>query len=143
MAEANVCAYLDGGVDGVADDAGIGLPGAEPDRGDLGAGVEHEVPRHRRLSQSLCYWALCHTRIGKCRGEQHGKGSYGGGGAGNGAYIGAAAGGCGGRGRLGGSRVRGPSLRLGCWYACTKCLAGASGSPARATLPLTIMGSDL
>ena len=66
--EANARAYLDGGVDGVADDAGVGLPGAEPDRGDLGAGVEHEVPRHRRLSQSLCYWALSHTGIGERRG---------------------------------------------------------------------------
>ena len=66
--EANARAYLDGGVDGVADDAGVGLPGAEPDRGDLGAGVEHEVPRHRRLSQSLCYWALGHTGIGERRG---------------------------------------------------------------------------
>jgi len=44
--EANARAYLDGGVDGVADDAGVGLPGAEPDRGDLGAGVEDEVAGH-------------------------------------------------------------------------------------------------
>lgn len=39
---------LDGGVDGVADDAGVGLPGAEAHGGDLGAGVEHEVLRHFR-----------------------------------------------------------------------------------------------
>lgn len=40
------CADLDSGVDGVADDAGAGLPGAEPHRGDLGASVEHEMRRH-------------------------------------------------------------------------------------------------
>lgn len=50
MRRARVCADLDGGVDGVADDAGVRLPCAEPNRGDLGAGVEHEMPRHRRLS---------------------------------------------------------------------------------------------
>ena len=112
--EANARAYLDGGVDGVADDAGVGLPGAEPDRGDLGAGVEHEVPRHRRLSQSLCYWALSHTGIGERRGARHQTGSSGGGGGGggSGAYCLYRGGGCGRRGRLGGSRVRGPSLRL-------------------------------
>ena len=44
------CADLDGGVHGVADDAGTGLPGAEPHRGDLGAGVEHEMPRHLCLA---------------------------------------------------------------------------------------------
>jgi hypothetical protein len=44
-----LCADLDGGVDGVADDAGVGLPGAEPNRGDLGAGVQHN-----RVSRHLC-----------------------------------------------------------------------------------------
>ena len=37
---------LDGGVDGVPDHVRLGLPGAVPHRGDLGAGVEHEAPRH-------------------------------------------------------------------------------------------------
>lgn len=50
---ARVYTDLDGGVDGVANDAGVRLPGAEPHGGDLGAGVEHEVPRHRRLSLRL------------------------------------------------------------------------------------------
>ena len=71
--EANARAYLDGGVDGVADDAGVGLPGAEPDRGDLGASVEHEVPRHRRLSQSLCYWALSHGGLGNAEERSTGR----------------------------------------------------------------------
>lgn len=61
-AEGNACADLDSGVDGVADDAGVGLPGAEPDRGDLGAGVQYEVPRHRRLSLSLPLTARSVTR---------------------------------------------------------------------------------
>jgi len=37
---------LDSGVDGVAYVVRLGLPGAVPYRRDLGAGVEHEVPRH-------------------------------------------------------------------------------------------------
>lgn len=61
MRRARVCADLDGGVDGVADDAGVRLPCAEPNIGDLGAGVQHEMPRHRRLSLNLSHWALFHT----------------------------------------------------------------------------------
>lgn len=38
--------HLDGGVDGIADDARIGLPRAEPDCRDLGAGVQDEVAGH-------------------------------------------------------------------------------------------------
>jgi len=37
---------LDGGGDQVADDAGAGLVGAEPHRGDAGAGVEREIGGH-------------------------------------------------------------------------------------------------
>ena len=37
---------LDGGGDRVADDAGAGLVGAEPHRGDAGAGVEREIGGH-------------------------------------------------------------------------------------------------
>ena len=55
--EANARAYLDGGVDGVADDGGVGLPGAEPDRRDLGAGVEDEVAGHTSEPQNL-WWSL-------------------------------------------------------------------------------------
>jgi hypothetical protein len=52
---------LDGGVDGLADDAGVGLPSAEPHRGDLGAVVEQEVPRHLSLSEA--------ARTGRGRGR--------------------------------------------------------------------------
>jgi len=38
--------YLHGGIDGVADESIVGLPGAEPDRRDLRAGVEDEVGGH-------------------------------------------------------------------------------------------------
>lgn len=67
-----VYADLDGGVDGVANDAGVRLPGAEPHGGDLGAGVEHEVPRHRRPSLPL--GALCHTAEAPEMGERRGGG---------------------------------------------------------------------
>lgn len=45
--------HLDGGVDGIADDARLGLPCAEPDRRDLGAGVEDEAAGHGILLQAL------------------------------------------------------------------------------------------
>jgi hypothetical protein len=42
---------LDGGVDGVADEVGVDLPGAEPDGGHLGAGAEDEA-HYCHLSRS-------------------------------------------------------------------------------------------
>lgn len=55
-----LCAYLDCGVDGVADDGRVSKQGAEPHRGHCGAGVEHEVIRH--ISSPLrLRGPLCHT----------------------------------------------------------------------------------
>jgi hypothetical protein len=47
--------YLHGGVDGVADEPVVGLPGAEPDRRDLRAGVEDEVGGHTLAIPSAAY----------------------------------------------------------------------------------------
>lgn len=91
---ARVCADLDGGVDSVANDAGVRLPGAEPHGGDLGAGVEHEVPRHRRQHRK---WG--NVEGGRCTGSGGGLASGGCEEEVAPAYIGA--GGPGRRGRLG------------------------------------------
>jgi hypothetical protein len=52
--------HLDGGVDGVADDARLGLPRPEPNRRDGGAGVKDEVASHfcnsRTGSTACCRW---------------------------------------------------------------------------------------
>lgn len=91
---ARICADLDGGVDSVANDAGVRLPGAEPHGGDLGAGVEHEVPRHRRQHRK---WG--NVEGGRCTGSGGGLASGGCEEEVAPAYIGA--GGPGRRGRLG------------------------------------------
>lgn len=72
---------LDSGVDGVADDARVGLPGAEPHRGDLGAGVEHEMLRHLR-PPLLPPHSLTrrHAEIERCRRCEKARGPCGGGG---------------------------------------------------------------
>lgn len=56
MGASGRCANLDSGVNGVADNVGLGLPGAESHRGDLGAGVEHEAPHHILLTQT--HWPM-------------------------------------------------------------------------------------
>lgn len=62
MGASGRCANLDSGVNGVADNVGLGLPGAEPHRGDLGAGVEHEAPHHILLTQTHTgRWRFRHT----------------------------------------------------------------------------------
>jgi hypothetical protein len=48
-------AYLHGGIDGVADEPVVGLPGAEPDRRDLRAGVEDEVGGHTLAIPAAAY----------------------------------------------------------------------------------------